>query len=58
MSKDLKDIQIKVRVSKSEKEQIDAYCEAHDLTVSEFLRIAYQELLNGKKETELYWDEF
>lgn len=31
---------IKVRVSKSEKEQIYSYCEKHSLSVSEFIRLA------------------
>lgn len=42
-----KDIQIKVRVTATEKERIDQYCAANDLTMSQFLRLAFEELLGG-----------
>ena len=44
--KENKDYQIKVRITKSEKEKLLSYCEANDLTVSQFLRLAMSELLN------------
>ena len=44
--KDNKDCQIKVRITKSEKEKLLSYCDANDLTVSQFLRLAMSELLN------------
>lgn len=40
--REVKDCFIKVRVSKSEKEKITAYCEKHDLTVSELIRRALE----------------
>lgn len=43
--KENKDIQIKVRVTKSEKELIEEYCELNELTVSNFLRLAIKEIL-------------
>lgn len=49
-----KDIQLKFRVTPTEKEKIMEYCELHDLTISEFLRLATAELLNGSKT---YWTE-
>lgn len=42
-----KDIQLKFRVTPTEKEKIMEYCELHGLTVSAFLRLATAELLNG-----------
>lgn len=44
--KDTKDIQIKVRVTETEKERIDKYCAVNALTVSNFLRMAINEVLN------------
>ena len=41
-----KDIQLKFRVTPTEKEKIMEYCGAHDLSVSEFLRLATAQLLN------------
>lgn len=38
--KDIKDIQIKVRITATEKDKISSYCEEHNLTVSDFLRSA------------------
>lgn len=51
--KEVKDIQIKVRVTKSEKEMIEAYCANNDLTVSTFLRLAINELM-GKEVVKNY----
>ena len=42
MGKEIKDCFIKVRITKSEREQIDAYCEKHDLTISELVRLALE----------------
>lgn len=40
--KEVKDQIIKVRITKSEKEQVSAYCEKHDTTISELLRQALE----------------
>lgn len=42
MSKEIKDCSIKVRITKSEKEQIDAYCDKHGLSISELIRLALE----------------
>lgn len=46
--KERKDIQIKVRVTATEKEQIERYCKANDLTMSQFLRMAIEEVIKTK----------
>lgn len=38
--KETKNEFIKVRVSSSEKEQIKSYCENHNITISELIRMA------------------
>lgn len=38
--KEVKDCQVKVRITTREKEQILKYCEKHNMTVSEFIRFA------------------
>lgn len=45
--KENKDCQIKVRVSKSEREMIEQYCADAELTISQFLRLAITEYLNA-----------
>lgn len=47
--KDNKDCQIKVRITASQKEQIERYCEISGLNVSQFLRLAIEEYLGGRK---------
>ena len=42
MAKENKDCFVKVRVTKSERDQIEAYCEKHDLSISEFMRLAIE----------------
>ena len=44
--KENKDSQIKVRITKSERERIEEYCKDAELTVSEFLRLAIAEYIN------------
>lgn len=44
--KENKDYQVKVRITKREKEKINAYCEKHSLTISEFIRIAVNNQMN------------
>ena len=46
--KETKEFQLKVRVSKSEKEKILAYCEKHSLSVSDFLRLSIENKLEVK----------
>lgn len=43
--KEIKDIQIKVRITPTEKKQIEKYCEAHNLNTSDFLRMAFSRVL-------------
>lgn len=43
--KENKEFQLKVRVTSSEKEKINVYCENHNLSISDFLRIAANKLL-------------
>lgn len=47
--KENKDCQIKVRVTPKDKERIESYCANHDLTVSQFLRMAFNEILRKKE---------
>lgn len=42
-----KDLQIKFRLTASQKKAIEQYCAANDLTISEFLRQVINEYLNG-----------
>lgn len=44
--KENKDNQIKVRITKSDKERIDEYCAANDMTVSSLMRMALKEFFN------------
>lgn len=48
--KEIKKEQIKVRVTEAEKERIENYCKAHSLTISQFLRMAVNEILNQKEK--------
>lgn len=43
--KEVKDFQIKVRITKSEKEQISDYCEKHMMTISDLLRLSLEKFL-------------
>lgn len=43
---EVKNIQIKVRISETDKEIIDEYCAANEMTLSNFLRAAIAEYLN------------
>jgi hypothetical protein len=47
-----KDIQIKVRITATDKETIESYCEAHSITISDFLRAAIYKKLKENKENE------
>ena len=46
--KENKDVQIKFRLTASQKAQIDKYCEDNGMNVSQFLRMAVNEVLNKK----------
>lgn len=50
MKKENKDAQIKVRLTTAEAERLKEYAEAHDLTVSEAIRIAIRRLMAIQKE--------
>lgn len=43
--KENKECQIKVRITAVQKEQIERYCEMNDLNVSQFLRMAINEII-------------
>lgn len=47
--KENKTVQIKVRLTESQKRQLLNYCEANALNISEAIRLALNELLNGGK---------
>lgn len=44
-----KSVQIKVRITPTEKEKLQEYCESRDLTISQCVRYAIKELLGGKQ---------
>ena len=44
--KDVKNFQLKFRVSEQEKEKILNYCEEHNFTISEFLRAATANMIH------------
>ena len=39
-------VQIKVRITEREKKIIDSYCEEHEMSVSDFLRVAIRNTIN------------
>lgn len=43
-TKETRNVQIKVRISATEKEKIDCYCKDNKITISEFLRKAIYKL--------------
>ena len=45
-----KTVQVKVRLTESQKAQLIEYCEANELNISEAIRLALNELLNGGKQ--------
>ena len=47
--KEIKQFQLKVRVTNSEKDEIQKYCEEHNLTISDFLRVAANKILKEEK---------
>ena len=53
-NKETKDFQIKVRVSAIEKNNIDCYCQKHNMTISSFLREAIDKLLKEDKEDAIF----
>lgn len=46
--KETKDFSIRIRVSKSEKERIDAYCERYSMSISELIRRALEQYLKER----------
>lgn len=49
MAKENKDCYVKVRITKSEKEQIEAYCDKHGLSISEFMRLAIEKQIHKEQ---------
>lgn len=47
--REIKEFQLKVRVTSSEKDKICEYCEAHKMTISDFLRVAANKILKEEK---------
>lgn len=48
--KEIKDQFIKVRLTKSEKEKVAAYCDKHDLSISELIRRSLEVCFEEKGE--------
>lgn len=48
--KETKDLQIKVRITASQKAQIEEYCAASGLNTSQLVRLALEEILGGNKD--------
>lgn len=48
--KENKSVQIKFRLTESQKQKVEEYAAAHDLTISEVMRLALNELLGGEKK--------
>lgn len=46
MIKENKDWQMKCRLTQSQKEEILDYCKKHDMTISEFVRMACEKIFN------------
>lgn len=49
MKKEIKDFQLKVRVTEEMRRKITEYCDNYDLTISEFLRRACEEYFNNRE---------
>ena len=49
MKEEVKQFQLKVRVTNSEKEKIQQFCEEHNWTISDFLRVAANKLINQEE---------
>lgn len=47
--KENKTVQVKVRLTESQKAQLEKYCAANALNISEALRLALNELLNKER---------
>lgn len=45
MAKELKNVEIKARITKSQKELLDEYCEVNETNVSDFIRDCLNERL-------------
>lgn len=45
--KEKKTTQIKVRITESQKAQVESYCAASGLNISQFIRLAITEFLGG-----------
>lgn len=48
--KENKSVQIKCRLTESQKQDLERYAEAHALNISEVMRLALTELLQHKEE--------
>lgn len=49
MIKENKDWQMKCRLTQSQKEEILDYCKKHDMTISEFVRMACEKIFNQEE---------
>lgn len=47
--KETKSVQIKFRLTENQKEQLERYCAAYSITISEAMRLALTEFLGGNK---------
>lgn len=48
--KENKEFQIKVRITAKQKEEITKYCDSNDINISQFLRMAIDEILSQKEK--------
>lgn len=48
LMKENKDFQLKARFTARQKEEIMQYCEKHNISVSDFIRMACEEIIKGK----------
>lgn len=47
--KENKSVQVKVRITPTEKDKLQEYCRANEITVSQFIRNAITEFFGGKQ---------
>ncbi len=48
--KEVKNYQIKCRITQSDKEKIIEYCQKHDINMSEFIRLACERMTREEEE--------
>ena len=56
--KENKQENIKVRITPKEKERIVEYCESHNITISEFIRMAVSRIFSTNSQEEEKWNGY